>query len=118
LKLIHSLFAVALAASTVPALAADVAKGERIARRWCATCHIVAPDQKTASADVPSFADIAARKPETKRLGNFLADPHPKMPPMNLSREEIADIIAYIRTLGPKLDEPSQGTDHELPKRG
>ena len=44
-----------------PAIAADVAHGERIARRWCASCHVVAPDQQKGSTDTPSFADIARR---------------------------------------------------------
>jgi mono/diheme cytochrome c family protein len=84
-----------------PALAAppDAAHGEQIARRWCAACHIVAADQKQASADVPSFSDIGKRKTDGD-LTSFLTDPHPKMPNMNLSRQEIGDLTAYIRSLG------------------
>jgi len=28
------------------ALAADADNGKRLAERWCASCHVVAPDQK------------------------------------------------------------------------
>jgi cytochrome c2 len=42
--------------------AADVEKGEIIAKRWCAACHLVAPEQKQAVADVPSFAAVARMK--------------------------------------------------------
>jgi hypothetical protein len=35
----------------------------------------------------------------SKQLTAFLTDPHPKMPDMNLTRSEIADIVAYIGTL-------------------
>ncbi len=82
------------------AFAADAAKGEVIAKRWCATCHLVSPDQTTANSDVPSFASIAQRKLSSEALRAFLSNPHPKMPDMDLTRSEIADIVAYIRSLG------------------
>lgn len=87
---------------SLPASAAapDPAQGEKIAKRWCAACHVVASDQKRASADVPSFFDIAKRK-TTGDLTTFLTDPHPKMPDMSLTRAEIADISAYIHSLAP-----------------
>jgi mono/diheme cytochrome c family protein len=100
---IHPLLALSAFAflSTQPAAAAsDPDQGERIAQRWCAACHVVAENQKRASADVPSFFDIAKRKTNGD-LTSFLTDPHPKMPDMNLSRQEIADITAYIRSLAP-----------------
>ncbi|PSC04430.1 cytochrome C552 [Alsobacter soli] len=91
------LLATALAAS--PALAADAANGERIAKRWCAECHVVAPGQTSAKADAPPFATIAARNGTSVPLDKFLLNPHPKMPDMQLSRGEVADIVAYIATL-------------------
>ncbi len=85
------------------AQAADIAHGEQIARRWCAPCHLVAPDQKEASADVAPFATVAKTKTDAQ-LANFLADPHPKMPDLKLSRDEIGDLVAYIRSLAPVQD--------------
>ncbi|HUO55007.1 MAG TPA: c-type cytochrome [Rhodoblastus sp.] len=95
---IFALFAVFAA----PAFAAppDAAHGGEIAKRWCAACHLVAANQKEASADVPSFFDIAARKTKGD-LTAFLTDPHPKMPDMSLTRQEIADLTAYIESLAP-----------------
>jgi mono/diheme cytochrome c family protein len=81
------------------AFAANAAKGEIIAKRWCAACHLVASDQTKANSDAPSFASIAHKKPSAKELAAFLTDPHPKMPDMSLTRNEIADIVAYIRGL-------------------
>ena len=81
--------------------AADASDGEQIARRWCAACHIVAPDQKRANADVAPFADVARHKTDAQ-IADFLTDPHPKMPDMSLTRQEIADLVAYIRSLGPE----------------
>jgi mono/diheme cytochrome c family protein len=95
-----------LAAAHGPALAADAEAGKIIAQRWCAACHVVAPDQPRGSADVPSFAAIAAKYADEKALANFLSVPYPRMPNMTLSRPEIGDLIAYIRTLGPKREHP------------
>jgi mono/diheme cytochrome c family protein len=89
----------ALMALPPGAFAADAAKGEIIAKRWCAACHLVASDQKQANSDAPSFAAIAQKKPSAKTLAAFLTDPHPKMPDMSLTRSEIADIVAYIKSL-------------------
>jgi mono/diheme cytochrome c family protein len=82
------------------AYAADVDHGEQIARRWCASCHVVAADQQQATSEAPPFATIA-RKPDfdANRLAFFLLEPHPKMPSMSLSRSEAADIAAYIASL-------------------
>lgn len=90
----------ALPARALPLLP-DPEKGEALAQHWCAACHLVSPDQKTANSDVPSFASIANNKKLTaKTLQVFLSTPHPKMPDMHLSRSEIADIVAYIESLG------------------
>jgi mono/diheme cytochrome c family protein len=85
----------------VCAFAADAAKGEIIAKRWCASCHLVAPEQTQAIADVPTFAAIARMKLPPGQLKAFLTDPHPKMPDMSLTRGETEDIVAYIRSLAP-----------------
>jgi mono/diheme cytochrome c family protein len=84
------------------AAAADPGNGERLAKRWCSACHVVAADQQTASADVPPFSTIAQRpgfSPE--KLAFFLLEPHPKMPSMALTRREATDIADYIATLRP-----------------
>ena len=82
------------------AFAADADHGADLARRWCASCHLVTNSQTQASADVPSFASVA-RKPDfsAERLAFFLLDPHPKMPNFPLSRIEAADLAAYIGSL-------------------
>ena len=84
----------------VPAFAADAGNGERLARRWCAACHVVAADQRGTTGEAPPFATIA-RTPDfaPSRLAFFLLDPHPKMPDMGLSRAAAEDIAAYIASL-------------------
>jgi mono/diheme cytochrome c family protein len=81
---------------------ADPANGEHLARQWCAACHVVAPDQKQANADVPTFAAIAKLPGFSRdKIAYFLLDPHPKMPNMSLTRAEAGDLADYIDTLGP-----------------
>jgi mono/diheme cytochrome c family protein len=85
------------AASAAPA---DPAHGGTLARQWCASCHVVASDQRGTVTEAPPFATIARRPDfDSAKLALFLLDPHPKMPDMNLTRAEAADLAAYIATL-------------------
>jgi cytochrome c len=83
-----------------PARAADADTGARLARQWCANCHVI--DHAGANAPVPqgppSFRVIANRV-NADALRAFLSHPHGKMPDLTLSRAEIDDLIAYIQTL-------------------
>lgn len=92
--LLSSLFVVALANA---AAAADAGNGEKLAKRWCAACHVVASDQRSGNTQAPPFSAIA-KKPgfDEAKLAFFLLVPHPKMPDMSLSRSEAADLAAYI----------------------
>ncbi len=94
------LAALALALSTAQssaAPAADAPHGEQLARRWCVSCHVVAPDQTHGADSVPAFAAIAKRPGfDAEKLARFLMDPHPKMPDMQLSQTEARDLAAYI----------------------
>ncbi|MCP8940351.1 cytochrome c [Alsobacter sp. SYSU M60028] len=78
----------------------SAARGKVVAQRWCAECHVVAPEQKTAKADVPPFSAIAerGRNGSSVPLETFLMNPHPRMPDMQLTRNEVADLVAYIRS--------------------
>jgi mono/diheme cytochrome c family protein len=90
-KLFAGLLSVIVATSLSQAASgADVAKGETLAKRWCATCHVVAADQQIAK-----MPDL-----DPAKLALFLLLPHPKMPDMNLSRDEAADLAAYIVSQG------------------
>ncbi|MDE3175112.1 MAG: c-type cytochrome [Pseudomonadota bacterium] len=97
-----SMLFAALALAAGPAFAAppDPQHGETLARHWCAACHIVADDQARGTDNVPTFASIAARPDfDPAVIARFLRDPHPKMPDMQLSTFESADLAAYIATL-------------------
>jgi mono/diheme cytochrome c family protein len=93
--------AIAFAVGVAPGVGADADNGQRLAQRWCASCHVVAPDQREASSDAPPFTSIA-RMPDfnAQKIAFFLLDPHPKMPPTALSRRDAEDLAAYIARLG------------------
>ena len=79
------------------AAAADAGNGEKLAKRWCAACHVVAPDQARGSTGSPPFSEIATTPAfDAGKLALFLLAPHPRMPDMSLSRAEAADLAAYI----------------------
>ena len=106
MRLVTSGLAIRVAAACLvvvlaaPGARADAGDGEKLARRWCASCHLVAPDQQRANTEAPPFAAIARLpgfSPHT--LAFFLLEPHPKMPSMALSRSEATDLADYIAKL-------------------
>jgi mono/diheme cytochrome c family protein len=100
MKISAMLVLVATTVGSMAANAADANHGRTLARRWCATCHVVAANQQRVTGEAPPFSVIAKRPDfNTTRLTNFLLDPHPKMPNMSLTRTEAADLAAYIATL-------------------
>jgi len=83
------------------ASAADAEQGGVLAKRWCAACHVVAPDQQRAGGQAPPFSAIGKTPGlETAKLALFLLLPHPRMPDMALSRNEAADLAEYIKSQG------------------
>lgn len=92
------MFATAFGTSSV--FAADPDNGERLSRRWCSSCHVVASNQRGATSEAPPFATVARKLDfDAAKLALFLLHPHPKMPDMGLSRAEAEDLAAYIATL-------------------
>lgn len=89
------------AGATATAQPADVANGRLLAETWCIGCHVVAADQTApVPAGPPTFPALAADPDATaERLSGFIRDPHPPMPDMSLTRQEVADLVAYIQSL-------------------
>lgn len=94
--------ALLFAGAPVSGYAADAEEGGRIARQWCSECHLIGPDEDSASDLAPPFKTIAKDDSKTDAdLRGWLHDPHPPMPNLNLSRSEVEDLISYIRSLAP-----------------
>jgi mono/diheme cytochrome c family protein len=100
-RIAAALLSFTILAAPNAAWAADAAKGDVLAKRWCAFCHVVAESQRTGNPDVPTFASIGKRPDfDAGKIANFLMSPHPKMPNMSLSRDEAGDLAAYIKSQG------------------
>jgi mono/diheme cytochrome c family protein len=101
-RIIAALLSLTFFASlTGAASAADTANGKRLAERWCASCHVVAKDQKHGNTQAPPFSEIANKPGLTAAsIALFLLRPHPPMPDMSLTRNEAGDLAAYIKKQG------------------
>jgi len=91
-------------ALVVPALAQDqdaipnAARGQALARRWCAACHLV--QLRLTTIDPPTFTAIAndpGKTPDHLRV--FFVSPHKDMPPIQLTAQQIEDLLAYFGSL-------------------
>ena len=104
-----------LAAAAVQAPAsAQIAAGERVARRACGECHAVAAGPSPL-AGAPPFSQLYRRYP-SGGLGQLLtegmlppdrpqeegaAERHPRMPRVPLETDEIVHLKAYLTSLEP-----------------
>jgi mono/diheme cytochrome c family protein len=77
---------------------ADPSIGRRLAETVCGECHqIDAASPPGSNPAAPSFVDIS-RMPSMTQLAIkvFLRSPHPHMPDIILSPEEVDSVAAYI----------------------
>ena len=79
----------------------DAATGHYLAETWCSACHVVSQtSQHDASNGAATFAAIARMKSTTPlAIRVFLQTPHGRMPDFHLTRQEMADLSAYIMSL-------------------
>lgn len=92
--------AILAALLSTPAGADTVEDGRLLAERWCAACHAVGPDQTDGADAAPAFAGLVANRDDAA-LANWMAAPHPPMPDVGLSRDQIDALLSYMRTLRP-----------------
>jgi cytochrome c len=80
-----------------PSAASD---GHKLAQRYCAVCHVIAPSPVRGWTDAPSFEAVANRKGTTTRaLSTFIQHPHMDMENTGRPPGEANDIAAYIFSL-------------------
>jgi mono/diheme cytochrome c family protein len=85
-------------AGTVAKIYGDAQRGGALVEKWCLACHVL--DASVASDQVPSFKSVAENPMKTSDyLRGFLARPHEPMPPLQLSNQDIEDVIVFIRGL-------------------
>jgi mono/diheme cytochrome c family protein len=99
-----TLAAVVVVSQGAGAVTGDDKAGHRLARQWCAECHMVEPPGavhgRTVTDATTPFAAIARDPAYTAaRLRGWLTAPHPPMPDPGLTRHEIDLILDYLRSL-------------------
>ncbi|MGE4219233.1 MAG: cytochrome c [Alphaproteobacteria bacterium] len=87
--------AVLLAAAAAPAQAADAEAGARLAQQWCSGCHSIGG--KPGPDAAPPLPPGPSRDAEWVR--GWLHAPHPPMPDLQLGRQQVDDLVAYLETL-------------------
>jgi cytochrome c len=100
----------------------SAAEGRELSEKLCKGCHVIgAEGEGTTQVGPPTFSSIANKPGQTtERIKGALVAPHPPMPDMQLTNEEMLDIIAYLETLrkdkaAPPLLPPSGTTKPKLP---
>jgi len=79
--------------------AANPAHGREVAEKVCAGCHAIEPGVQPRQADIPSFPAIANRRGRTVEfIIDAMYHPHPVMPGIPLTTQEMRDVAAYILT--------------------
>ncbi|MGI9425096.1 MAG: c-type cytochrome [Hyphomicrobiaceae bacterium] len=101
LKRIALAIAVSTAAATQALADGSPAAGAKLAQKWCAKCHNVAPDGPF-KLQPPSFAAVAVYRSKDQIYGR-IAYPniHTGMPQLSfiLTPDGIEDLVAYITSL-------------------
>lgn len=73
-----------------------------LARQLCVNCHVVAPGEaaKQVTVGIPSFKAIANKPGQTpEQIKDFILNPHPPMPQVQLTNSERANLATYILSL-------------------
>lgn len=108
LRRAYVFLAAALAAAFGGAVQADplqVERGRKLAVDWCSSCHVVSSGQTTAMSDAPSFRQLAAQGTlDAGGLAIALFRPHPVMPSLDLARNEVAALAAYLQVLAEEAE--------------
>lgn len=76
--------------------------GRRLAAQQCGACHAVDQRDQSPNPRSPRFRDLGARYPFdglSDALATGMIVGHAQMPVLSLTRVEIDDLIAYLKTL-------------------
>lgn len=81
--------------------AQDIARGQALAERWCANCHVVNTEAGSGQSNgLPTFPAIAARPDMNAAiLKGAMSATHSRMPDFELGARDQDDLAAYILSL-------------------
>jgi|KBSMisStaDraftv2_1062788.scaffolds.fasta_scaffold476755_2 mono/diheme cytochrome c family protein len=120
MTLVRAIVVLVLAAASAIAFAppagaaANKARGEFFAREHCSTCHAIGRNGTSPYPRAPAFRTLPA-KYDVEGLAEALAEGiivgntgERQMPEFVLAPDEIDDLIAYLKSLGPSKDAPRE----------
>src|SRR4029453_1933640 len=81
------------------AAAGNAEAGRQFIMRSCSSCHATEA-AKTATDNAPPFSAVAkTNKDNPAWIRGWLMSPHPPMPNISLSRQQIDDVVPSLSTL-------------------
>jgi mono/diheme cytochrome c family protein len=91
-------------------LPASVDRGQHLAKAYCASCHAIGKEPTDADSGVPAFRNIAKDDPQNnldEAFGRAILSSHPGMPQFAPTPSNMADLLAYLRSV--QAPSPSPG---------
>jgi len=82
--------------------ATSLARGHGFVERACAGCHGVEVSGESPNSRAPRFRDLAARRTDAQlaaEIAEISRNGHLEMPPIYVTPDETADVVAYMRSL-------------------
>ena len=90
----------------------EIGRGEQLAKRLCAVCHLnPGQGEKTGPGTIPGFVAVARREGQTlEGIVDWLTSVPPMMPNHHLSQDEMHALAFYILSLrDADVGQPSPG---------
>lgn len=101
----HVVLLLAIAVTAPAAALADTPQEQRgkiLALYNCARCHAIDRGSQSKLKTAPPFRTLHTRYPVetlTDALGKGISAGHPRMPPFPLGPDQVADLVAFLKTL-------------------
>jgi mono/diheme cytochrome c family protein len=92
-------FLAAISHAQAAATVGNANAGRDLVTRSCTTCHAANETTTTADGAPPLSYIVRDNKERPEWMRGWLMDPHDPMPNIMLSRQQIANIIAYLNSL-------------------
>lgn len=89
-------------AALSPAQAASVRQGQQLARTYCMKCHSIDKASPSPLSVAPPFRDLHKQYPVEdleESLAEGIMTGHPSMPQFRFDADQVADFIAFLKSL-------------------